>query len=62
MNRTLNDQDKAVLEIATKYVRSQLFDRKWPSDVGPVDWRTYHAVTKQALSAYPRRRPKKEKK
>lgn len=62
MNRTLNAQDKAVLAIADKYVRSQLFDRKWPSDIGPVDWRTYHSVTKEALAGYTRRKPKKDKK
>lgn len=62
MTRALTEQDKKVLEIANKYVRSQLFDRKWPSDRGPVDWRTYHEVTKVQLAGYTRRKPKKDKK
>ena len=57
-----SDRDQKVLFIANRYVMSQLFQRQWPSDNGPVEWRTFHEAAKAQLAAYPRRKPKKDKK
>lgn len=59
--KTLNDKDKQVLHMANRYVMSQLFDRKWPSEMGAIQWRRYHEAASLALAAYPRRKPKKRK-
>lgn len=51
--RALSDQDKAVLQLADRYVRDVLVARARPAE--PVDWRGYHEAAKRQLMTYPRR-------
>lgn len=62
IRQTFTQTDEKLLYIANRYVMSQLFQRKWPSDNGPVEWRTFHEAAKLQFATYPRRKPKKDKK
>lgn len=62
MTRAFNETDEKLWKITSAYVASQLFDRRYPSDVGPVDWRLFHERAGLQLAAYTRRKPKKKDK
>lgn len=60
MLRPLSDTDREVLAVVERYVRSEFAARRKYTE--PTEWRAYHEAAKVKLAAYPRRKPKKDKK
>lgn len=60
MLRPLSENDRKVLALVERYVRSEFAARRKYSE--PVNWRVYHEAGLRKLAAYPRRKPKKDKK
>ena len=42
--RSFTEADVEVVRSANAYAYSQLFDRKFPSSYGPIEWERYYEV------------------
>jgi len=45
----VDKRNELVLKAGNAYVMSNLFDRKWPSERGPMSWHYYYKVMCERL-------------
>ena len=45
----MDKRNELVLKAGNAYVMSNLFDRKWPSERGPMSWHYYYKVMCERL-------------